>query len=105
MPRWRQRLDINVEVTVDHADLRWLGNVGVITPLVTRAAFDPGNTIALICGPGVMMRFVAATLDRRGLAADRIYISLERNMRCAIAHCGHCQLGAHFICKDGPVMS
>ncbi len=103
--RWRQQLDINVEVTVDHADLRWHGNVGVITPLVAKAEFDPANTTALVCGPGIMMRFVAATLERRGLASDRIYVSLERNMRCAIAHCGHCQLGPHFVCKDGPVLS
>lgn len=103
--RWRQRLDIDIDVTVDHADLRWHGNVGVITPLVARADFDPDNTTALVCGPGIMMRFVAAALERRGLAADRIHVSLERNMRCAIAHCGHCQLGPHFICKDGPVLS
>ncbi len=105
VPRWRQRLDVNVEVTVDRADLRWLGNVGVITTLVARAEFDPDHTTALVCGPGVMMRFVAAALERRGLAADRIHVSLERNMRCAIAHCGHCQLGPHFICKDGPVLA
>ncbi len=103
--RWRQRLDIDVDVTVDRADLRWHGNVGVITPLVARAEFDPDNTTALVCGPGLMMRFVAGALERQGLAADRIYVSLERNMRCAIAHCGHCQLGPHFICKDGPVLS
>ncbi len=105
VPRWRQRLDINVEVTVDHADLRWHGHVGVITTLLGHAEFDPENTTALVCGPGIMMRFVAAALERGGLAAKQIYVSLERNMRCAIAHCGHCQLGPHFVCKDGPVLS
>ena len=82
----------------------WRGKVGVITPLVARAEFDPAHAVALVCGPGVMMRFVAGTLERRGLASERIYVSLERNMKCAIAHCGCCQFGPLFLCRDGPVV-
>jgi len=103
LPRWRQHLDIDVEVTVDHATADWHGNVGVITPLVSRAEFDPANATAIVCGPGIMMRFVALALERQGLDPSRIFVSLERNMRCAVKRCGHCQLGPHFICQDGPV--
>jgi NAD(P)H-flavin reductase len=102
--RWRERSDLHVDVTVDHADPSWRDNVGVITPLVARAEFDPAHALALVCGPGIMMRFVASALERRGLATERIYLSLERNMKCAIAHCGRCQFGPLFLCKDGPVV-
>ncbi len=101
---WRQRLDIDIEVTVDHADPDWRGNVGVVPALIPRAAFDPHEAVALICGPEVMMRFTVNALRDAGLTNDRIYISMERNMKCAIGLCGHCQFGPTFVCKDGPVM-
>jgi NAD(P)H-flavin reductase len=104
LEQWRQRLDVDIEVTVDHADGEWRGNVGVVPSLISRAAFDPDDTVALICGPEVMMRFSINALCAAGLATDRIYVSMERNMKCAIGLCGHCQFGASFICKDGPVM-
>ena len=100
---WRERLDIDIDVSVDHADPAWHGNVGVVTTLVPRAAFDPARTIAMICGPEIMMRFAAIALEERGVAPERIYMSMERNMKCAIARCGHCQFSADFVCKDGPV--
>jgi NAD(P)H-flavin reductase len=104
LSRWRDRPDVSVAVTVDHADSEWYGNVGVITPLIACVAFDPARTVAFVCGPGIMMRFAASALERRGLASERIYVSLERNMKCAIAHCGRCQLGPLFLCRDGPVV-
>ncbi|MEO1443893.1 MAG: FAD/NAD(P)-binding protein, partial [Chloroflexota bacterium] len=100
---WRSRFDLDVYVTVDYADARWRGNIGVVTTLIPKAPFDPLHTIALVCGPEVMMRFTAQGLLKRGVALDNIYVSLERNMKCAIGFCGHCQFGPHFICKDGPV--
>jgi NAD(P)H-flavin reductase len=100
---WRARLDIDAAVTVDHADREWRGNVGVVTTLIGRAAFDPANTVAFVCGPEVMMRFAAVELEIRGVRPEAIYLSMERNMKCAIGHCGHCQLGGDFVCKDGPV--
>jgi NAD(P)H-flavin reductase len=100
---WRAHFDLEVYVTVDHATGKWRGSVGVVTKLIPRATFDPRNTVAMICGPEVMMRFTAAELEKRGVAADDIFVSMERNMKCAIGHCGHCQYGPHFICKDGPV--
>jgi NAD(P)H-flavin reductase len=104
LEEWRRRLDVDIEVTVDHADADWRGNVGVVTALIPRAAFDPRKTIALVCGPEVMMRFTASTLRDAGIDANRIYLSMERNMKCAIGLCGHCQFGPAFICKDGPVV-
>lgn len=102
--RWRRRLDVDIAVTVDHADTTWHGSVGVVPKLIPRAAFDPQNTIAMICGPEVMMRFTAIALQGAGLPSNRMYLSMERNMKCAIGLCGHCQFGPDFICKDGPVM-
>jgi NAD(P)H-flavin reductase len=104
LERWRRRLDVDVAITVDRADASWRGNVGVVTKLVVRAGFDPPNTVAMVCGPEVMMRFSASALTAAGLPRDHIYLSMERNMKCAIGLCGHCQFGPDFICKDGPVM-
>jgi NAD(P)H-flavin reductase len=100
---WRRRLDLGIEVTVDHADSGWHGHVGVVTTLIKRADFDPLRTIAMVCGPEVMMRFAIAALGAAGVAGNAIYLSMERNMKCAIAFCGHCQFGTVFVCRDGPV--
>lgn len=100
---WRGRLDAYVDVTVDHAGRDWAGNVGVVTKLIGRANFDPYHTRAFICGPEIMMRFTVQELNRLGVAKDDIAVSMERNMKCAVGHCGHCQMGGHFVCKDGPV--
>ncbi len=101
--RWKARRDLQVHVTVDHALGPWRGNVGVVTRLIAQVDFDPGNAIALMCGPEVMMRFTALELQKRGLTTERIHASLERNMKCAVGLCGHCQFGPTFICRDGPV--
>ncbi len=101
---WRSRFDLDVEVTVDSADPSWRGDVGVVTKLVDRARLDPDRTTAFVCGPEVMMRFAAVSVVNRGVDPDRVWLSLERNMHCAVGHCGHCQLGPMFICKDGPVV-
>lgn len=103
LEKWRGRLDIEVLITVDRAVGPWKGNVGVVTTLIPKAAFDPENTVALVCGPEVMMRFSVLELQKRRLGLDSIYVSLERNMKCGLGTCGHCQLGPIFVCKDGPV--
>lgn len=105
LEQWRARFDLEVYVTVDYANPRWHGNIGVVTKLIPKAPFDPLQTIAVICGPEVMMRFAAVELNRRGVPDNNIYISMERNMKCAIGFCGHCQFGPHFICKDGPIFT
>lgn len=101
---WRARFDVNVQVTVDRGGPGWMGDVGVVTPLLNRAAFNPSNTTAIVCGPEVMMRVVARDFIGRGLPSSDVYVSLERNVKCGIGFCGHCQIGTQFICKDGPVV-
>jgi NAD(P)H-flavin reductase len=94
---------LQIYLTVDRATSSWLGHVGVVTGLISRAPFDPVNTVAMVCGPEIMMRYTVLELQKRGVGDDRIFLSMERNMKCAIGHCGHCQFGPEFICKDGPV--
>jgi NAD(P)H-flavin reductase len=103
LERWRGRFDLRVHVTVDQADAEWHSNVGVVTKIIDRARFDPPSTAALVCGPGVMMRFTVMELMNHGLTSEQIFLSMERNMKCGIGLCGHCQWGPLFICKDGPV--
>ena len=100
---WRGKFDLEVHVSVDRATTGWRGNVGVVTTLIPRAPYDPTNAVALTCGPEVMMRYTVRELQKRGVTSDRIYVSMERNMKCAVGFCGHCQYGPAFICKDGPV--
>jgi anaerobic sulfite reductase subunit B len=100
---WRDRSDLDVEITVDHARPGWRGEVGVVTSLVGRTPVDAPSTSAYVCGPEVMMRFAGRALVDHGVPAERIQVSLERNIVCAVAHCGHCQLGPTFICREGPV--
>jgi len=102
LAEWPAR-GIEVAITVDSAGPEWVGHVGVVTRLIGRAEIDGPRTVALLCGPEVMMRFAAAALAARGVGADRTYVSMERNMQCGIGHCGHCQLGPTLICRDGPV--
>ncbi len=105
LQRWRGRMDLEVHVTVDAAPASWRGDVGLVTTLIPRARFDPDSTVAFVCGPEVMMRFVVRELQERGIPAERIYLSMERNMHCGIGVCGHCQYGPFFVCRDGPVFS
>lgn len=103
LEQWRAHFDLDVYVTVDRATGNWRSSVGLVTQLIVRAPFDPTNTIAMVCGPEVMLRFTTMELEKRGVNSDNIYVSLERNMKCGIGLCGHCQLGPKFVCKDGPV--
>jgi len=100
---WRRRLDVDIHVTVDHAESDWFGNVGVVTNLISRAHFEAAHTVAYVCGPEIMMRFTTSALRDAGVGDEAMYISMERNMKCGIGMCGHCQMGPVFICRDGPV--
>ena len=100
---WRSRFDVNCQVTVDRVAGQWNGRVGVVTQLIKGGGFDRPHTRALVSGPELMMRFAVQSLNEHGIADDRIYLSMERNMKCAVGFCGHCQFGAAFVCKDGPV--
>ena len=100
---WRARTDLRFQTTVDTAGREWYGDVGVVTTRLPDARFDPDRTTAYLCGPEIMMRLTAEALQARGVPDDRIWVSLERNMKCAIGICGHCQLGPDFVCRNGPV--
>jgi NAD(P)H-flavin reductase len=100
---WSRRGMI-VQTTVDRSAPNWLGNVGVVTMMLEQLrAFDSRNTILMCCGPEVMMRYTVLTALNRGLSPNQIWLSMERNMQCAVGLCGHCQLGPKFVCKDGPI--
>jgi len=101
---WRSRFEVEVEVTVDRTAEGWHGDVGLVTNLLPRIVYDPDNTMALVCGPEIMMKVVARELGSRGVRPEDVYVSLERNMKCAIGFCGHCQYGPDFVCTDGPVV-
>ncbi len=105
LERWSTGAAMDLMVTVDHAGRGWQGDVGFVSNLIRRAQYDPTDAVALICGPEIMIRVAAAELLEEGQPADRIYISLERNMKCAVGFCGHCQFGPNFVCKDGPVFA
>ena len=103
LERWRGRLDMDVKVTVDAAEPGWVGNVGVVPSLLGHTPYDPAQATAFVCGPEIMIHFTALALKHSGVPIDRIHISMERNMRCGLGYCGHCQLGPTLICRDGPV--
>jgi len=101
--KWARSPETQVLVTVDYGGLSWRGHVGVVTTLFKYSRLHPARSVAMVCGPEIMMRFVIRELEGQGLRRDDIYLSMERNMKCAVGFCGHCQYGPHFICKDGPV--
>ena len=100
---WRGRFDVDLQVTLDSAAGGWRGRVGVVTTLIPRAEFDPDQAVAMLVGPEIMMRFAAAELLNRGMPPSRVFVSMERNMKCGIGLCGHCQVGPKFVCRDGAV--
>ncbi|WGL17105.1 FAD/NAD(P)-binding protein [Microbulbifer bruguierae] len=106
LARWKQEYrsdDLEVTVIVDQADSTWNGRIGVITQPLEAANIDSTDTLAFLCGPEVMMRFCIQSLLTKGLPVSAIYLSMERNMKCATGLCGHCQWGPNFVCRDGPV--
>jgi NAD(P)H-flavin reductase len=104
LTEWRARFDLEVEVTVDAATDNWRGSVGVVTRLIPLLDVEPSRTTAMVCGPEVMMRFSAKELLRLGVPSRNVFVSIERNMKCAVGLCGHCQVGPLFACRDGAVV-
>jgi NAD(P)H-flavin reductase len=100
---WRRMPGLQLRVTVDSADPRWAGDIGLVTKLLPKVRFDPTDVVVMMCGPEVMMRFAVGALASVGVPGEQIWLSIERNMKCAAGTCGHCQFGPYFVCKDGPV--
>lgn len=102
---WRKFPDTEVLLSSDVGGRKWKYHVGVVTNLVDEIQLDPGKTVVMMCGPEIMMRFAVQGFFAKGLKSHQIYISMERNMKCALGFCGHCQYGPHFVCKNGPILS
>lgn len=105
LSEWTQNSKMKILLTVDKPSFNWSGNVGVVPSLISKVNLDAQNTVAMICGPEVMMRFSVPPLIKQGLSSEKIFISMERNMKCAVGFCGRCQYREFFTCKDGPVFS
>jgi NAD(P)H-flavin reductase len=103
--RWAQQPNVQVLLAADVATPGWRGVEGPVTVLLDKAQFDPQNVYAVMCGPEPMMTAVSKALSSRGVDPARLFLSMERNMQCMLGHCGHCQIGPYFVCRDGPVFS
>jgi NAD(P)H-flavin reductase len=105
LAEWGRLADTQVLSTVDYGGVNWRGYVGVVTTLFRYVRLHPAGTTAMICGPEIMMQYVVREIEKRGIGRSQIYLSMERNMKCAVGLCGHCQLGPYFVCKDGPIFT
>ncbi len=105
LAQWQKDKKLDVKVTVDHGDEGWKGHVGLVTTILDGAASQPKDSVAVVCGPPIMMKFTTFKLLDIGFAPRDIYLSMEKNMSCGIGMCGHCRLGNYYVCKDGPVFT
>ncbi|MET7768321.1 FAD/NAD(P)-binding protein [Nocardia sp. NPDC005366] len=101
---WQSTDSIELHQIVDHPTPGWTGRIGFVTEPLAQLNLEPARTTAFVCGPEPMMRFCARTLLNKDIAASDIRVSLERNMQCGVARCGHCQLGPLLLCRDGPIV-
>ncbi|WP_148338834.1 FAD/NAD(P)-binding protein [Aquicella siphonis] len=103
--KWQQSPHTEIHIAADQAGPKWPWNVGYVTDMIQTLELNPDKTICMMCGPEMMMHTAISALDRQGIPEQAIYLSMERNMECGIGHCGHCQYGGLFVCKDGPVFA
>jgi len=101
--QWRQAPDTNVLIAADAGEPLWPWHIGPVTGLFNELEFDKDRVIVLMCGPEGMMKVVVSHMLQQGVKESDIWLSMERDMHCGIGHCGHCQYGDKFICRDGPV--
>ncbi len=105
MQDWIKQKDVTLLETVDHRDENWPGIEGVITTLIPLVKMDPKKTVSIICGPPIMYKFVIVELKNYEFIPRNIYLSLERNMKCGVGKCGHCQINNLYVCQDGAVFN
>lgn len=105
LKQWSDLHQVEITLTVDTPDQEWQGNIGVVPRLIEQCEINPEQTISMICGPEMMIRFCINALLNKGMKASEIYLSMERNMKCAAGFCGRCQFGPYFLCREGPVFS
>jgi len=102
---WSGNGKSEVALTVDKGDNTWKGNVGLVTTILDNLKIDLANSVSVVCGPPIMMKFTTFKLSEIGYKPDQIYLSMEKNMSCGIGKCGHCRVGSYYACKDGPVFT
>ncbi len=113
LEEWKKRDDVNLLVTVDPGDVPgggdvpadWDGSVGYVPSILEKAAPSSANSVAVVCGPPIMIKLTLPVLTGLGFTPDRIYTTLENRMKCGIGKCGRCNIGKFFVCKDGPVFT
>ena len=102
---WGSRNKVDIDITVDNGDNDWKGKVGLVTTLIKKIDVDLQNSVAIVCGPPIMMKFSTFALLDGGFQPNNLYLSMEKNMSCGVGKCGHCRLGNYYACKDGPVFT
>ena len=105
LEEWSRRNDMKLVVTVDQGDQNWKGKVGLVPNILEEVGPSSDNTVAVICGPPIMIKFTFPKLVTLKFPNERIYTSLEKRMKCGIGKCGRCNIGHLYVCKDGPVFS
>ncbi|KTD30453.1 FAD/NAD(P)-binding protein [Legionella maceachernii] len=103
--KWQTMPQTEIYIAADKAGPKWPWSVGYVTDLIASLKLNANNTIAMMCGPQGMMLAASLALVNQGVSENAIYLSMERNMECGIGHCGHCQYGGLFICKEGPIFA
>jgi sulfhydrogenase subunit gamma (sulfur reductase) len=107
LKEWEERGDVTLVKTVDPGgnSPTWDGRVGFVPTILEEAAPAAANTVALVCGPPVMIKFTLPVLEKLGFTGDTIYTTLENRMKCGLGKCGRCNVGNVYVCKDGPVFT
>lgn len=102
---WKKIKGARLEITVDEAQEKWDGNIGLVTSLFPKMVTHPSNAVVFTCGPEIMMLYITKCLETMGFKEEQIYVSMERRMKCGVGKCGHCQIGSRYVCKDGPIFN
>jgi sulfhydrogenase subunit gamma (sulfur reductase) len=107
LAEWEARPDVKLLTSVDPGGETpdWKGNVGFVPAVLEKAAPDSKNTIALVCGPPIMIKLTLPVLSKLGFGPDQIVTTLENRMKCGVGKCGRCNVGKYYVCKDGPVFT
>ena len=107
LKEWTERPDVRMVTTVDPGGQTadWKGEIGFVPTIVEKVAPSSENTIAIVCGPPIMIKFTFPVLEKLGFTDNQVYTTLENRMKCGVGKCGRCNVGKLYICKDGPVFS
>jgi NAD(P)H-flavin reductase len=102
---WQANPTVKMVTTVDAGDGSWKGKVGLVPAVLQEMAPSPGKTVAVTCGPPIMIRYTLLALEKLGFTPPQIWTTLEMKMKCGVGKCGRCNIGPRYVCKDGPVFS